>query len=82
MINQKERRLIDIRNCYIYTRVSTIAQIDGYSLDAQMEALKSYAEYKDLRIVGTYCDAGRSGKDIRHRPEFRRMMDDVRAISE
>lgn len=32
-------------NCYIYTRVSTSMQVDGYSLDAQREKLRKYAEY-------------------------------------
>ncbi len=31
--------------CYIYTRVSTAMQVDGYSLDAQKEKLKRYADY-------------------------------------
>lgn len=52
-------------------------QVDGYSLDAQTEALRGYAEYRSLRIVGEYCDAGRSGMDTKNRPEFRRMIDDV-----
>ena len=26
--------------CYIYTRVSTMMQVDGYSLDAQRERLR------------------------------------------
>ena len=30
------------RKCYIYTRVSTAMQVDGYSLDAQKEKLKKY----------------------------------------
>ena len=32
--------------CDIYTRVSTTMQVDGYSLDAQKEKLKRYAEFK------------------------------------
>lgn len=68
-----------IKNCYIYTRVSTAAQVEGYSLDAQMETLRGYAGYKELRIAGEYCDAGKSGKDIKGRPAFRQMMDDVRS---
>ena len=31
--------------CYIYTRVSTAMQVDGYSLDAQKDKLKRYAAY-------------------------------------
>ena len=29
------------QNCYIYTRVSTEMQVDGYSLEAQKERLRS-----------------------------------------
>lgn len=65
--------------CYIYMRVSTEAQVDGYSLDAQEERLEEYAQYKSLEISGRYCDSGRSGKDIKGRPEFRRMLDDITA---
>lgn len=46
------------KKCYIYTRVSTAAQTEGYSLDAQKERLCQFAEYKDLEIAGEYCDAG------------------------
>ena len=37
---------------YIYTRVSTAIQIDGYSLDAQKSRMKAYAEFNDYEIVG------------------------------
>mgnify|MGYP001716468095 FL=1 len=30
--------------CYIYARVSTAIQVDGYSLDAQKDKLRKYAE--------------------------------------
>ena len=33
--------------CYIYTRVSTAIQVDGYSLNAQRDKLSKYAEYQD-----------------------------------
>ena len=36
---------------YIYTRVSTAMQIDGYSLDAQKSRMKAYAEFNDYEIV-------------------------------
>ena len=42
--------------CYIYTRVSTAVQVDGYSLDAQREKLRKYAEYEDMTIAGEYSD--------------------------
>ena len=50
--------------CYIYTRVSTAIQVDGYSLDAQKDKLKKYAEFQDMEIVGEYSDEGYSGKNI------------------
>ena len=60
------------KKCYIYTRVSTAAQTEGYSLEAQQERLRQYAEYKNLKIAGEYCDAGKkkSGKSILGRACF------------
>ena len=49
------------KKCYIYTRVSTSMQVDGYSLDAQKDKLRKYAEYEDMAIVGEYSDEGFSG---------------------
>ena len=60
--------------CYIYTRVSTAIQVDGYSLDAQKDKLKKYAEFQDMEIVGEYSDEGHSGKNIKGRQEFMRML--------
>ena len=42
--------------CYIYTRVSTAIQVDGYSLDAQKDKLRKYAEFQDMEIVGEYSE--------------------------
>ena len=50
--------------CYIYTRVSTAIQVDGYSLDAQKDKLKKYADYQEMSIVGEYSDEGKSGKSV------------------
>lgn len=63
--------------CYIYLRVSTEMQVDGYSLDAQRDRMLKFAEYQDMEVVREYCDAGKSGKSITGRPEFQKMMDDV-----
>ena len=71
--------MVKIKSCYIYTRVSTEAQVDGYSLDAQMQSLREYALYRELKIAGEYCDAGISGSTIKGRPAFRQMMTDVAA---
>ena len=63
--------------CYIYTRVSTAIQVDGYSLDAQKDKLRKYAEYQEMEIAGEYCDEGFSGKNIQGRLAFRQMLQDI-----
>ena len=63
--------------CYIYTRVSTAIQVDGYSLDAQKDKLRKYADYQEMFIVGEYSDEGKSGKSVEGRPQFKQMLADV-----
>lgn len=63
---------------YIYTRVSTSMQIDGYSLDAQKSCMKAFCEYNDYEIAGEYEDAGKSGKSIEGRAAFNRMLEDIK----
>lgn len=65
--------------CYIYTRVSTELQIDGYSLEAQKERLKREAKHRGMQIVGEYSDEGKSGKNINGRPEFKQMLADIKS---
>ena len=64
---------------YIYTRVSTTMQIDGYSLDAQKARMKAYVDFNDYQIVGEYEDAGKSGKSIEGRASFCRMIEDIKS---
>ena len=52
-------------------------QVDGYSLDAQKEKLKRYAEFQNMEIVNEYSDEGKSGKSVEGRPEFQRMLDNI-----
>ena len=47
---------------YIYTRVSTEMQVDGFSLSAQKEDIIRYANAMGYQIVGEFCDEGKSGK--------------------
>ena len=41
---------------YLYTRVSTSMQIDGYSLDAQKTKMKAFCDYNEYEIAGEYED--------------------------
>lgn len=65
------------RRCYIYTRVSTSMQVDGYRLDAQKDKLKKYAEFQDMVVAGEYSDEGKSGKNIEGRPQLLQMLKDI-----
>ena len=48
-----------------YTRVSTAIRVNGYSLDAQKDKLKKYAEFQDMETIEEYSDEGHSGKNIK-----------------
>ena len=61
----------------IYTRVSTEDQAkEGFSLDAQLEKLRSYCKARDWEIGGEYIDDGYSGRYVK-RPAYKRMMNEV-----
>lgn len=63
----------------LYLRVSTLEQAkEGYSLDAQLEKTKKYADYQGYEIFKVYRDDGYSGKDI-HRPRMEEMLNDIAA---
>ncbi|RHR33987.1 recombinase family protein [Eubacterium sp. AF19-12LB] len=73
IVNNKKTKV------YIYTRVSTVMQIDGYSLEAQKNKMKNYAEFNDFKIAGEYEDAGKSGKSIEGRMGFNQMIEDIKS---
>ena len=52
-------------------------QVDGYSLDAQRNKLKKYADFQNMIVTGEYSDEGKSGKNIEGRPQFRQMLKDI-----
>ena len=56
--------MVKQQKCYIYIRVSTSMQVDGYSLDAQKDKLHKYADYQEMVIAGEYSDEGKSGKSV------------------
>lgn len=62
----------------IYIRVSTEDQVKhGISLQAQEEALENYAKALGYEILQIYKDEGKSGKDIKGRPELRKLLEDA-----
>ena len=65
------------KKCFIYSRVSTEMQVEGYSLEAQKNCLTKFAEREEMQIVNYYEDAGKSGKSIEGRPAFKKMLSDI-----
>lgn len=62
----------------IYCRVSTEDQAkDGFSINAQKDKLKKYAEANDWEIFDFYIDDGVSGKNLYDRTEVMRLIHDV-----
>lgn len=60
--------------CYLYTRVSTEMQVEGYSLEAQRQRLEKEAKHRGMKVVEVFEEEGRSGKNTQGRPVFRKMM--------
>ena len=64
----------------IYARVSTEEQAqEGFSIRAQQQKLKEYANVKDWSIYDIYLDEGISGKNLVERPAVTRMIADIKA---
>ena len=64
----------------IYIRVSTEDQArEGFSLGEQEEKLRQLCKYKDFEIFKVYKDAGISAKDMKGRPQFQQMLEDMKA---
>lgn len=53
--------------------------VDGFSLDAQKEKLKKYADYQDMVVVREFSDEGKSGKNVDGRPQFKEMLELIEA---
>ena len=71
MIKENE----EIKKIAIYTRVSTEDQArDGFSLDSQMDRLRSYCKAREWEIIAEYVDAWFSGRNTR-RPQYMKMLE-------
>ena len=62
-----------------YIRVSTEDQArEGFSLGEQEEKLRALCKYKGFEIFKVYKDAGISAKDMKNRPAFQQMLEDMK----
>ncbi len=68
-----------IRRVGLYGRVSTEEQaLRGFSIEAQVDALKEYCEKNHMKIVDIYLDEGISGaKPPLKRPALKKLLEDV-----
>ena len=65
-----------ISSC-IYTRVSTIGQVDGFSLQNQEEKCLQMIDFKDWTLTKVYSDKGISGTlSANHRPGLKQLIQD------
>lgn len=63
----------------LYIRVSTEDQArEGFSLPEQEKRLKAMCEYKGYEVFDVYEERGISAKTGNYRPEFERLLQDVR----
>lgn len=60
----------------LYVRVSTEDQVEGYSINEQVDKLTKYCEVKDWNVYNTYLDPGFSGSNI-NRPGLTNLIKDV-----
>lgn len=67
----------EIHKVAVYTRVSTEEQATGgFSLDAQLDRLRSVCKAKEWAIAGEYVDGGYSGRNTR-RPAYQQMFEEI-----
>ena len=63
----------------LYIRVSTEDQArEGFSLPEQEKRLRTMCEYKNYEVYDVYEERGISAKTGNYRPEFERLLQDVR----
>jgi DNA invertase Pin-like site-specific DNA recombinase len=65
----------------IYVRVSSEEQVEGYSLDAQLRAARTYCPERGWEIVAEYVEERKSARyeDLNGRPRFKAMLEAAEA---
>src|SRR5690625_3074992 len=62
----------------LYVRVSTKEQVDGYSIDEQIDKLNAYAKAKDYTVLDTFVDGGHSGASL-ERPAIKELIKNIKS---
>ncbi len=72
--------IIDNKIAGVYLRVSTVDQArEGFSLSEQKERLEVMCKFKDYQIYKFYEDAGISAKNMKDRPAFNELLEDIKS---
>ena len=61
----------------LYSRVSTAEQVNGYSIDEQIDRMQKYCGAMGWKEFKSYIDAGFSGASI-NRPALQQMINDIK----
>ena len=64
-----------------YIRESTEEQGQGFSPDAQRQAIAKFASENELELLGEYCDFHSGWRKSEARPQFQRLMADAAAAA-
>src|ERR1700754_4967572 len=72
---------IDGKNCVIYTRVSSLGQLDNTSLETQRKGCMEYAARHGLTILKSFGQTNESASSD-DRTEFKAMIDFVKKSKE
>lgn len=66
-------------NVALYIRVSTAEQVEGYSIDEQIDRLNKYADAHGWTVLKTYVDGGYSGANT-NRPALQEMIRNIKSF--
>ncbi|WP_161525896.1 recombinase family protein [Trichococcus alkaliphilus] len=78
LMNSTPSQTFRKKRCVGYVRVSTQEQAEeGYSIDAQIQTIQEYCQRENMECVGVYVDRGKSGKNIKGRPEMQQLLQDA-----
>jgi DNA invertase Pin-like site-specific DNA recombinase len=75
--NQPESIADHSKRAASYVRESTEEQGQGFSPDAQRQAIARFARENNLELIGEYCDFHSGWRRSEARPEFQRLMADA-----
>lgn len=70
---QTEKLTDNVKKVLVYCRVSSIEQIEGYSLDTQEKFCKKFADDNNFEVAEIFRDEGKSGTNL-DRPALQDML--------